>query len=243
MTISGPIPTEALRDLPTPELGILLLESLAAGNPDIQFQSILASGKMAWKDEPDATRLLERLADAWSWLESRALIGVSSSQREPFRRITSEGRRLAADPNALQKLEAAERLAGPLHPALQGSVRTNFHLGEYELACFAAMKAVEVAVRDASGLDNSTIGVNLMRAAFRAHAQNGKAGGPLADHEAEGGEQDAMANLFAGAIGAFKNPPSHRTVHFDSPTEAASIIQLADLLLRLVERAQKRASL
>lgn len=33
-------------------------------------------------------------------------------------------------------------------------MRTNFHRGEYELASFAAMKAAEVAVREASGLDN-----------------------------------------------------------------------------------------
>ncbi|MEW1567316.1 TIGR02391 family protein [Streptomyces sp. NPDC093509] len=54
-----------------------------------------------------------------------------------------------------------------------------FELGDYETACFAAMKAVEVAVRDASGLDNSLVGVKLMRTAFQPH-QGGKAGGPLA---------------------------------------------------------------
>ncbi|WP_241847791.1 TIGR02391 family protein [Streptomyces sp. CB02009] len=38
--------------------------------------------------------------------------------------------------------------------ALEDTVRTNFDLGDYETACFTAMKAVEVAVRNASGLDN-----------------------------------------------------------------------------------------
>ncbi|WP_411574869.1 TIGR02391 family protein [Streptomyces fradiae] len=238
---SGPVPPEALRTLPTPELGILLLQHLATGTPDIVFQNVRASGRVAWKGEADLSTLVERLADAWTWLESRALIGVSSRQSEPFRQLTKEGRELATDPEALQKLEAAERLAGPLHPALSGHVRTNFHLGEYETACFAAMKAVEVAVRDASGLDNSVLGTKLMRAAFQP--AGGKPAGPLTDQGAEGGEQEAMSNLFAGAIGAFKNPASHRTVHFDDPVEAAEIVQLADLLLRLVERARKRTTL
>ncbi|MFJ9821063.1 TIGR02391 family protein [Streptomyces sp. NPDC101151] len=124
----------------------------------------------------------------------------------------------------MKRLEALERLSGSLHPALEDTVRTNFALGDYETACFATMKAVEVAVRDASGLDNSLVGVKLMRAAFQPH-QNGKAGGPLADAEAEGGEQEAASALFAGAMGAYKNPASHRTVNFDDPIEAAEIIQ------------------
>lgn len=73
------------------------------------------------------------------------------------------------------------------------------------------MKAVEVAVRDASGLDNSLVGVRLMREAFRPH-ENGKAGGALADTGAEGGEQTATAKLFADAVGAYKNPASYYTV-------------------------------
>ncbi|MEU7340242.1 hypothetical protein [Streptomyces sp. NPDC007074] len=33
-----------------------------------------------------------------------------------------------------------------------------------------------------------------------------KAGGALADAEAEGGEQTATANMFASAVGAYENP-------------------------------------
>ncbi|MFB8040302.1 TIGR02391 family protein [Streptomyces hydrogenans] len=141
----------------------------------------------------------------------------------------------------IARLEARARLAGLLHPDLEKTVRTNFDLGDYETACFAAMKAVEVAVRDASGLDNSLVGVALMRKAFQPH-QNGKPGGPLADAGAEGGEQEAESTLFAGAMGRYKNPSSHRTVDFDDPIEAAQIIQFANLLLRQVDRAKDRTS-
>lgn len=96
------------------------------------------------------------------------------------------------------------------------------------------MKAVEVDVSQAGALPNDLLGVNLMRKAFSPKD------GVLRDPEAEGGEQQATADLFAGAIGAYKNPASHRTVKFEDPVEAAEIIQLADLLLRIVRRARER---
>ncbi|MBK6872815.1 MAG: hypothetical protein IPK24_07585 [Kineosporiaceae bacterium] len=38
--------------------------------------------------------------------------------------------------------------------------------------------------------------------------------------------------LFAGALGLFKNPVSHRRVDFSDATEAAEVVLLADLLVR-----------
>jgi uncharacterized protein (TIGR02391 family) len=96
------------------------------------------------------------------------------------------------------------------------------------------MKAVEIEVRRVSGLPNELVGVPLMRKAFSPKD------GMLRDPGAEDGEQEATAHLFAGAIGAYKNPASHRTVKFDDPVEAAEVLQLADLLLRIVQRAEGR---
>ena len=55
-----------------------------------------------------------------------------------------------------------------------------------------------------------------MRASFKPE------GGALADPSQERGEQEATSALFAGAIGVFKNPSSHREVEYDDPTFAST---------------------
>ena len=91
------------------------------------------------------------------------------------------------------------------------------------------MKAVEVAVRDAAGLTAKDIGKDLMRTAFDVKV------GPLTDMQADSAERQARSDLFAGAIGSYKNPHSHRNVALDDPDEAAEIIMIANHLLRIVD--------
>lgn len=230
------VSADQVRDLPTTDLALALLSGLAANPDQVSLHNLMNAAKHAFARFPDQHGLLGRMSDAIAWIQSRGLVGPETiAGSGSWGRLTTQGREIAADRRALTKLYASERLAGNIDPALEAKVRTNFNTGDYETACFAAMKEVEVAVRVAAGLDNSTIGVNLMRKAFKPES------GPLTDTAAEGGEKTAMMDLFAGAIGAFKNPASHRTVHFDDAVEAAEIIQLADLLLKIVRRSQARS--
>ena len=92
-----------------------------------------------------------------------------------------------------------------------------------------AFRAVEIAVRDAGGFNATDIGTQLMRKAFD------RSSGALTDFSQPEAERDALAHLFTGAIGSYKNPHSHRTVSISDIGEAQEMVVLASHLLRIVE--------
>ena len=141
--------------------------------------------------------------------------------------VTNRGKKIAQreDLDAYRKANLLPK--GQLHPIIAQKVWSLFLRGDYDCAVFQAFKEVEIAVRNAGNYDGRDIGVDLMRKAF------GKEGS-FTDPNLPMAEQEARAHLFAGAIGSYKNPFSHRTVSV-SAEEAAEIIILASLLLRIVD--------
>ena len=103
--------------------------------------------------------------------------------------------------------------------------------GELVEAVRSAFIFIEEEVRAAGGFQKSDYGIDLMRKAFDA------TNGPLGDHDQSKpkGERDALAHLFAGAIGRFKNPVSHGSPPLTLP-EAQDQMLLASHLLRILDQ-------
>lgn len=176
------------------------------------------------------------LAEAWGWLRAQGLVVESvESDKNGWYRLSRRALSFE-NPAEFRQFAAARILTREaLHPRIASPVWLAFMRGEFDVAVFQAMKAVEVSVRQAARLPDSLIGVALIREAF--HPENG----PLTDQKAEKGEREACSALFAGAVGMYKNPQSHRDVNLDNLVEAAEIIMMASHLLRVID-ARKSVS-
>src|SRR5680860_389031 len=146
--------------LPIDRLGQVVLAHFAETNEWNSRNFIIAA-----KSRGSSIQAQRCLAGAVNWLVARGLLawgkpGQSASESIFITRLGQD-----ALESGLQRVNAGERLQDDLHPLL-AKVRSQFLLGEYELAAFAAMREVEIRVRDFAGADPSLVGVKLMRQAF-----------------------------------------------------------------------------
>ena len=172
----------------------------------------------------------QALREAWVWLESEGLI----ARKRPATYdgglifITRKGKRVqnAEDLKSYRKANLLPKKL--LHPVIAQKVYHLFLRGDYDTGIFQAYKEVEIAVRNAGSYTAAEYGVDLMRKAF--HTDNG----PLTDQNQTKPEREATAHLFAGAIGLYKNPHSHRNVPV-TVEETVQIIMLASHLLEIID--------
>ncbi len=173
-------------------------------------------------------RISQVLMEGWVWLENEGMLVPTPGQQGEWMFISRKGERIrkASDITAYKNSSLLPKKL--LHPIILQKTWGMFVRGEYETAVFQSFKEVEVAVRSASGFKNEDIGTNLMRKAFEVEE------GALTNKSLPKAEREAMSNLFAGAIGCYKNPHSHRTVEIKAE-EAVELILLANHLINLVD--------
>lgn len=225
------LPPHTVVELPVDQLGLVVLKDMVASETWNSRNYILEAQQWAGLPHGEPTRAL---AEAIGWLYARGLIADDhepSSNGAMF--VTRAGMRVVAEgPDAFY---ATERLQRGLHPTIEKKARPQFLIGEYEQGVFAAMKTIEVRVRKLAEFGDEDFGVPLMNKAFGPK-------GPLTDPAVQKGEQDGTRSMFAGAYAVLRNPAGHREVNYDDVAEAAEAVQVASLLMRILDRVEQRLS-
>jgi uncharacterized protein (TIGR02391 family) len=150
-------------------------------------------------------------------------------------RLTRRGKELARALAAGTLTLQSRPLTEDMLPDSMRVALSNYHSENYDAAVFEAMKAVEITVRAGAGLAANDIGAPLMRKAFNADS------GALTDLRTERAERQGMGDLFAGAMGVFRNATGHRPVGL-SAQQAWDALILAAQLIRIVEERLTAAS-
>lgn len=239
MSLAQLIPdADLVLQLPSEELAFYVLQAAqqasSTGRMNIQvpYNEVTGTGGRTPAYPPAARGKIEvAIAEAWQWLENQLLIvpepGVNG--KNGYRLL---GRRAGGLRTAEQFKAFRQALAFPkelLHPLIAERTWIALMRGEFDSAVFFAFRTVEEQVRAAGSFAMTDVGVDLMRKAFNP------SNGPLRRDSDPIAEKEALMHLFAGAIGSYKNPHSHRTVTIQEAGEAQEIVVLASHLLRIVD--------
>lgn len=230
-----PPPARDILTMPVEELALVMLRHISSSqrrehhrNSFVGINQLTTSRGLEYHRQ----EVLDAVNEAWDWLFVNGLTAELLDKTPGWRVLTRKGRTVAASPAPSKILGSERLLAITLHESIEAKARIQFSIGEYEAAVFVAFKELEVRVRQAGGFPDKVVGDDLMRLAFTPNGD----GGPLLDRGLHPGEQRAIMDLYAGAMGAFKNPASHRPVDYGEPEVAAEAVLLADLLHRLLDR-------
>jgi len=177
------------------------------------------------------------VAEAVNWLETAGLLVRVHEANYTHYDVSRRGEAVKSKETFVGFVRQAKITKDALHPAIAEQAWPIYIRGKFDAAVFEAFKAIEVAVRKAGRFSNTDLGRDLMNKAFNPDK------GPLRDDTIPQSEREAIMLLFAGAIGSFKNPASHRQIDLDDPVKAAQLLMTASNLLGIVDEAIVRNGL
>lgn len=229
--------TETLLALEIPEAALVLLQHLASGNEGssrmrpVFMGNFFNEGLTPARAYPAEHReaITEHLTMAWQWLLRENLLIPAPGNTHGWVCVSSRGHKAVAREEFDKYRHAALLPRGILHPSMSATAFSAFVRGEYDIAIFASFRALENMVREVCEYPKEVLGVKLMRDAFDPK------GGPLTDRALAHAERESMAHVYAGAIGLFKNPTSHRLNAFTGAEQAVSLVLFANSLIKQVE--------
>lgn len=216
--------------------GILLAACHRSGHAQFSRHNLLLnvqSNTPPIFDDDTARHLPAVLAEGWAWLERECLL-IAKPNDPNWQFLSRKAQRIKSPAEFEVYRGAAAFPRALLHPRIEKEAWPSFSRGRFDTALFEAFREVEIAIRDAAGFAQHEHGVPMVRRAFH------KETGPLTDHSVDDGEREATSNLFAGAIGSYKNPNSHRHVGREDVAEAGELMLLASHLLRVIEQRDQR---
>jgi uncharacterized protein (TIGR02391 family) len=231
--------TALLADAPVFDVAGAILSLLADRQDEKRLygQDVVSAWSGEYGSNSDA--ILRVLSEAWSWLENNGFIATELSQgigeRSQF--VTRAGRQVKSRTDFLAYAKESLLPRDLLRDDLAEIVRPLFLAGHFDQAVSAAFLQIEVCVRSSGGYPDSLVGRDLMRKAFHPDT------GPLTFLDGEAGERQGVSDIFAGAMGAYRNPFSHRVIGVADALRAASMILLANELLQLVHNHVHAAKL
>lgn len=179
----------------------------------------------------------EVLAEAWMWLVAEGFLAPTPNENSnDWVRISRRGQKITSIEDFKQYEHIKLLPKKVLDPVLAQKIWASFIRGDFETAIFSAFKEVEIRLRGAAKLSPKDVGVDLARKAFHPDT------GLLTDYNnPDRGERQSYSDLFAGALGTFKNPSSHRDVNYDDPVIATGLILHAHTLLQIIEQRRLNA--
>jgi uncharacterized protein (TIGR02391 family) len=220
------------------ELASVLMEVLPgmmqqAGVTFASVEQIFYPPHTAGYPQSDRYEVNIAIGEALAWLEREGLLIRNPTQSNALWYVlTRLGRGIKTRGELDAYRRGRELPTELLQPQLAEKVHHLFLRGDYDTAVFQAFKLVEISVREAAKYPPDWPAQKVMRSAFNQD-------GALTDKELPGSEQQAMSDLFAGAMGHAKNPSSHRDVKLRR-LDTVRLILFASYLLEL---AQVRALL